>query len=195
MKSQIKISIFLILVTIKLSYQQSMSCSKSTPSSLKDCSQYNSPGMYGDLCCYYEPINSTIAKKCVSIPFSAYLSYVTYSSIDNTLYKVTCDNSTRYDKKEAVLNRCGGEVNNPSMKKCKKYSSYVDSCCYYNGNEEDNEYGELYPSTDKGCYWLGAKYKGTISWGGMKLKCDCQFLKFGKWTFLIFVFTVLNIIF
>ena len=194
MKSQITISTILILITIPFTKQQNTKCSTITPGNVADCSDFNSPGMYGDLCCYLESIDAS-SKKCISMPFSAYLTYVDYYNLNNTLYKMTCNNESRYNKTIAVLNRCGGEVNNPSMKKCKKYSSYVDSCCYYNGKSDDNEYGELYPDTDEGCYWLGAKYKGSISWGGMKLKCDCQFLKIQKWTLLIFVFTVLKIIF
>ncbi len=195
MKSQITISIILILTTIPITQQQNLLCSKKTPSSQEDCTNLNSAGMYGDLCCYLESISESSEKKCISIPFSAYLSYVEYYNLNGILYKITCDIKNRYEKKNAVLNPCGGKVSHPNMKKCKKYSSYVDSCCYYNGKEEENEYVDLYPDTEEGCYWLGAKYKGTISWGGMKLKCNCQFLKIQKWTLFIFVFTVLNIIF
>ena len=196
-----EISIIIITTIITLSNEQNSECEKEqNPTEESQCSKYNSPGMYGDLCCFYKihQGNSTgQGSKCVSVPYSAYLNYVQYDTLNGTLYKVQCNyENKRYNKAAAVLTKCGEDIKNPSMKKCKGYSSYVDSCCYYNGDVSDNEYGELFPKeTERGCYWLGAKYRGKISWGGMHLNCASTFLNLERWSFLIFTFTVLNVLF
>lgn len=192
-----EISILIITTILTLSSEQNIACESETPSNLSDCSKYDSPGMYGDLCCFYKRESTTEGSKCVSVPYSAYLNYVQYDTLNGTLYKVQCNyENKRYNKAAAVLTKCGEDIKNPSMKKCKGYSSYVDSCCYYNGDVSDNEYGELFPKeTERGCYWLGAKYRGKISWGGMHLNCVSTFLNLERWSFLIFTFTVLNVLF
>jgi hypothetical protein len=194
-----EISILIITTIITLSSEQNIECEKEKPSDLTNCSQYDSPGMYGDLCCFYKIYNgsTTDQSKCVSVPYSAYLNYVEYDTLDGILYEVYCNyKNKRYNKAAAVLTKCGEDIKNPSMKKCKGYSSYVDSCCYYNGEVSDNEYGDLFPKdTERGCYWLGAKYRGKISWGGMHLNCASTFLNLERWSFLIFTFTVLNVLF
>ena len=192
-----EISILIITTILTLSSEQNIACESETPSDLSDCSKYDSPGMYGDLCCFYKRESTTEGSKCVSVPYSAYLNYVQYDTLNGTLYKVQCNyENKRYNKAAAVLTKCGEDIKNPSMKKCKGYSSYVDSCCYYNGDVSDNEYGELFPKeTERGCYWLGAKYRGKISWGGMHLNCASTFLNLERWSFLIFTFTVLNVLF
>ena len=192
-----EISILIITTILTLSSEQNIACESETPSDLSDCSKYDSPGMYGDLCCFYKRESTTEGSKCVTVPYSAYLNYVQYDTLNGTLYKVQCNyENKRYNKAAAVLTKCGEDIKNPSMKKCKGYSSYVDSCCYYNGDVSDNEYGELFPKeTERGCYWLGAKYRGKISWGGMHLNCASTFLNLERWSFLIFTFTVLNVLF
>lgn len=192
-----EISILIITTILTLSSEQNIACESQTPSDLSHCSKYDSPGMYGDLCCFYKRESTTEGSKCVSVPYSAYLNYVQYDTLNGTLYKVQCNyENKRYNKAAAVLTKCGEDIKNPSMKKCKGYSSYVDSCCYYNGDVSDNEYGELFPKeTERGCYWLGAKYRGKISWGGMHLNCVSTFLNLERWSFLIFTFTVLNVLF
>ena len=192
-----EISILIITTILTLSSEQNIACESETPSDLSDCSKYDSPGMYGDLCCFYKRESTTEGSKCVSVPYSAYLNYVQYDTLNGTLYKVQCNyENKRYNKAAAVLTKCGEDIKNPNMKKCKGYSSYVDSCCYYNGDVSDNEYGELFPKeTERGCYWLGAKYRGKISWGGMHLNCASTFLNLERWSFLIFTFTVLNVLF
>lgn len=192
-----EISILIITTILTLSSEQNIACESETPSNLSDCSKYDSPGMYGDLCCFYKRESTTEGSKCVSVPYSAYLNYVQYDTLNGTLYEVTCDyENKRYNKAAAVLTKCGEDIKNPNMKKCKGYSSYVDSCCYYNGEVNDNEYGDLFPKeTERGCYWLGAKYRGKISWGGMHLNCVSTFLNLERWSFLIFTFTVLNVLF
>ena len=192
-----EISILIITTILTLSSEQNIACESETPSYLSDCSKYDSPGMYGDLCCFYKRESTTEGSKCVSVPYSAYLNYVQYDTLNGTLYKVQCNyENKRYNKAAAVLTKCGEDIKNPNMKKCKGYSSYVDSCCYYNGEVNDNEYGDLFPKeTERGCYWLGAKYRGKISWGGMHLNCVSTFLNLERWSFLIFTFTILNVLF
>lgn len=161
-------------------------CSSSiSPATEEKCSQFNGPNLHDELCCLYKKIDSTNNEGkstenektnfCYSVPYSSRMEDImSYDVINDTLYKVSCNNSTHKKKNgPTVLARCGEDVENPSVGKCKKYSSYVDSCCYYNGTEIDNGY--TYPPTTKGCYWLGAKFDGEILWGGMKLKCSSTY--------------------
>ena len=137
------------------------------------------------MCCYYESVETAQEKLCRPIPYSARMD-INYDIIDNKLYKVTC-NSQELEgtkKKEiTVLQRCGEDVSDPSVKKCKEYSSYVDSCCYWNGKDTIGDNLRPYPDPkenngqSRGCYWLGAKFDGEIYWGTMKLKCGSFYQK------------------
>ena len=175
-----KIIIFFIFIFIFSQFQLSNeSCSsKINPANLSECSKFNGPNLHDELCCIYSAIDNSISDPnkefCHSVPYSSRMEDIMqYDVINDTLYKVNCNNESHFKKKSTVLARCGEDVENPSVGKCKKYSSYVDSCCYYNGTEIDNGY--TYPPTTKGCYWLGAKFDGEILWGGMKLKCSSTY--------------------
>ena len=167
----------------------------------KTCSQFNGPNLHDDLCCLYSVIDTNDQKRilqeekkkkfCYSVPYSSRMDdFLTYDVINDTLYKVDCEKTTHAKNNSTVLARCGEDVENPSVGKCKKYSSYVDSCCYYNGTEIDNGY--TYPKTTKGCYWLGAKFDGEILWGGMKLKCSSTYYTV---SFSILILSILFVIF
>ena len=173
-------------------------CSPSiSPATEEKCSQFNGPNLHDELCCVYKAVdesslNGNQKEFCHSVPYSSRMEDIMqYDVINDTLYKVSCNNSTQKKKNgPTVLARCGEDVENPSVGKCKKYSSYVDSCCYYNGTEIDNGY--TYPPTTKGCYWLGAKFDGEILWGGMKLKCSSTYYKL---SFSILILSILFVIF
>ena len=143
-----------------------------SPSNVSDCSALSGPNIHDDICCLYTEadVDSTNANKiCHSIPYTARTN-IKYDYFDTHLYSVECDDSLKH-KEYTVLARCGEDESNPNQKKCQKYSSYVDSCCYWNG-QDLIEGGELYRSSGRGCYWLGAKFDGNIVWGSMKLKCN-----------------------
>lgn len=191
--------------------QQSQCIKETNPTKADDCTKYSDVESTGSACCFYEAlgkenvkkeeekaensevqeelevsedqkntINSDKVSKCISVPYSAYTKSE-YDYINGTLYRVNC--GTFFTEKQYVLSSCGEDVKKPSLKKCKKYSTYVDSCCYYGGTKEDG--AETYPGAEVGCYWLGAKYDGKLRWGGMKLKCSSTYQKLYLFSFLI----------
>ena len=195
-----KIIMFFYFIFILSQFQISNEkCLQNISSPSKDaCSKFNGPNLHDELCCYYSAIDTNAQNRrleeqnksnfCYSVPYSSRMDdFLTYDVINDTLYKVECENTTNPKNNSTVLARCGEDVDNPSVGKCKKYSSYVDSCCYYNGTEIDNGY--TYPKTTKGCYWLGAKFDGEILWGGMKLKCTSTYYT------VSFSFLILSILF
>ena len=162
-------------------------CSQKQNPDKESCFALSGPNLHDDMCCYYEPVETdpTSEKLCRPIPYSARMD-INYDIIDNKLYKVTCNSQELNETKKkeiTVLQRCGEDVTNPSVKKCKKYSSYVDSCCYWNGKDTIGDNLRPYPDPkdnegqDRGCYWLGAKFDGEIYWGTMKLKCGSFYQK------------------
>ena len=169
------------------------------------CFALSGQGKYSDLCCFYEqiyPHNPVNKSLCITVPYSSVTSNK-QEYFDGTLYNVTCNNSSNTSnssdtaRKATVLEQCGNAHDSKlSLKKCKKYSSFVDSCCYYSGkNDEDDPIKE--PDEDvkleKGCYWLGSKYKGKIFWASAKLECSVSYLKYTF--FNLISFAVLLIIF
>jgi len=169
----------------------------SSKNSKDDCKAASSMDMYGDKCCWYKSKTDSSKTMCKKVPYSASIKLsdsdgdnLKYDVIDGELYEVDCDNFE--DQKAGVLSKCAENLEDDfSLKKCKKYSSYVDSCCYYSGKKKDQNYNEPYPETKEGCYWLGAKFSGDINWGGLKLSCKGEFLKNGK---ILMMFQLLMII-
>ena len=164
---------------------------KKDPEDKKSCFALSGPNLHDDMCCYYELVKTdqeeepTPEKLCRPIPYSARMD-INYDIIDNKLYKVTCNPQELEGTKKkeiTVLQRCGEDVSDPSVKKCKEYSSYVDSCCYWNGMDTIGNNLRPYPDPQKdggqsrGCYWLGAKFDGEIYWGTMKLQCSSFYQK------------------
>lgn len=183
-----KILFFLIMILfISKTLQQNCRDEKNQDDKEK-CISASSLDLYGDKCCYFTVISDISGKAsnfCGKIPYSASIRLgenktLEYDVIDGDLYKVDCGKNYYEDQSIGVLNRCGEDLKSFSLKKCKKYSSYVDSCCYYSGKKKDQKYNEPYPETQEGCYWLGAKYSGNINWAGLKLKCKGTFLQSEK---------------
>lgn len=188
-----KIIIFATILLLSSIKVNSLYCSETIPGKEEDCYSLSGPNLHDDMCCYYEHEKERVdedesivkPKLCRPIPYSARMN-IKYDIIDNYLYKVSCnpEESESTKKKEiTVLERCGEDVSNPSLKKCKKYSSYVDSCCYWNGKDTIEDNLRPYPDPAltegqaRGCYWLGAKFDGKIYWGTMKLKCSSFYQK------------------
>ena len=147
---------------------------------------------YPDLCCYYKEVGEEGGNgaegdhHCRAVPYSSYSQENTTDYIDGKLYTVQCPEGVSKDNFN--LERCGNIYDeNPSKKDCRKYSTYVDSCCYYSGKNKDDDPGNQGEEFKKGCYWLGSKYEGSIFWAGARLECSFQFLKYSLFTFLYLI--------
>ena len=154
----------------------------------KECAENYKNGKYPDLCCLekqYSNSDTASIVGCKTVPYSSYYNKTFKEYRDGILYEVECD--TTLDE-SYTLERCGNTFNeNPSKKECKRYSTYVDSCCYYPGKNKDGD-----PSIDgtkykKGCYWLGSKYEGSIYWAGASLECSFKFLKYSLFAMLYLI--------
>ena len=137
--------LLLTLLFISKTFQQN--CNNLNSS--EECTTYPSSDLYGDFCCWYKPLtNSSTSSNtgiCKKIPYSASIKFdsgetLKYDVIDGVLYEVNCGNNKYKDQSVGVLNKCGEDLDSFSLKKCKKYSSYVDSCCYYSGKKKDQKY-------------------------------------------------------
>ena len=166
---------------------------------------------YPDVCCFYKELNkkdnsnSASSRRlqggesssptidddeegeCKLVPYSAYYksNYIEY--IDGKLYEVTCD---EIGKKPYALEECGNtyKKDKASLKECKKYSTFVDSCCYYSekNKKDDDPVVNVTDQLTEGCYWLGSKYEGSIFWAGVRLECFNKYLQFSLYS-LIFL--------
>lgn len=179
--------IIILLLNFSLPISSGNTCDQhNSPSSEEDCFAYDGNTLHDAQCCFYKPVDTSkdLQNICRSIPFSARINSLKYDVIENVLYEVKC-NGEIY-KNDSILNICAEEVNpkDASVKKCQKYSSFVDSCCYYDKDDQPN-LAYLNPKPTHGCYWLGSKYKGKITWGGLKLKCGGHFNKLNIYMILL----------
>ncbi len=150
------------------------------------CLDQSDKSKYPDLCCYYEEVENKNNHHCKAVPYSSYSQENTTDYIDGILYNVICP--PNISKDNFNLERCGNIYDeNPSKKDCRKYSTYVDSCCYYSGKNKDEDPENQGEEFKKGCYWLGSKYEGSIFWAGARLECSLQFLKYSLFTFLYLI--------
>ena len=160
---------------------------------------------YPDVCCFYKELNkdtkdnsdipssddTTIENNeegsCKLVPYSAYYKSKYIEYIDGKLYEVNCDD---IDKKPYALEECGNtyKKDKASLKECKKYSTFVDSCCYYSekNKKDDDPVVNVTDQLIEGCYWLGSKYEGSIFWAGVRLECFNKYLQFSLYS-LIFL--------
>ena len=169
-----KIRLCILFFIININFIFSLNnCSKSNPNRTEDCFYQQNYVLYSDYCCYF---NSSDKSFCKAIPYSSYNDKDKYENIDGVLYQVTCDTGNR---KVTLLEECGNtnEANEANYEKCKKHSTVLNSCCYVKGNGNIN----------KGCYWLGTKYEGDISWAGVEMECSMDYLKYSI-IYLIFIF-------
>ena len=158
-------------------------CEKTIPSKPDDCTSINvSDSMqYPDYCCYYQSVDNNNNKNpfCRTIPYSSYYQEESYENINDELYKVTCKGK---GKKATLLEQCGNvnKASETEFDDCKEHSTLVNSCCFTNG----------YANIPKGCYWLGSKYEGEVTWAGVDLECNMNYLKYSLF-YLIFIFLFL----
>ncbi len=179
-KINLNILIFIVLFHIILSQD----C-ENFNSTEDECQNATTKGKYPTFCCYYKaiyPIKDPSLNKCKAVPYSSYYSDYNKEYLDGILYNVTCNKTlgpTTY-----ILEQCGNTQGNvDSLKDCKKYSTFVDSCCYYSGPNKNE--------IKKGCYWLGSKYEGKINWAGVQLECYQKYLNYS----LISIFYLIILIF
>ena len=183
----LKILLFLNICTIIFS-----KCEEDNKSSVDDCAPLNDKGKYPDLCCFYKEhgADNTIKGKCKTVPYSSYYEGYNreYIADENILYDVTCKQNPGSSIKTYTLERCGNTYSgNPSKKECKKYSTFVDSCCYYSGEKKEDDPSIDGAKFEKGCYWLGSKYEGSIFWAGARLECSNNFLKYSLFVMLYII--------
>ena len=141
---------------------------------------------YPTLCCLLTPLypNQGESKICKTVPYSSYFSGYNKDYIDGILYDVKCpDNNIT----TLALEKCG-KKNPKGLSDCKKYSTFVDSCCYFKEDYDDraNNNGKEKLEANN-CYWLGSKYEGKIEWAGAKLECYNKKLNISLFTKILFI--------
>ena len=179
--------IFLILVICPVS--KSKICEELSKNECKTDSS-----KYSDYCCYFTPIIPSVGDEfCKTVPYSSFYKGYKKEFINGTLYNVSCDepNSTI---KTFPLEQCGNSYENKDkhfgLKNCKKYSTLVNSCCYFSEEKDDFDSNIALKDDEKyekGCYWLGSKYEGEINWAGIKLVCNQKHLNYYLYSFFIFI--------
>ena len=186
--------IILIFLGLNIYTVISSECNGKKTKNIEDCSELNDKGKYPDLCCLFQKYKKEDGKfdeegECKTVPYSSYYEGYLKEYIGEDLYNVTCIPNTIIQT--FTLEKCGNIYNkNPSKKDCKKYSSYVDSCCYYSGeNKKDDPLIEG-ANFEKGCYWLGSKYEGSIFWAGARLECSYKFLKYSLFSLLYLIISL-----
>ena len=156
---------------------------------------------YHDFCCFLTPIYNSSKSICKTVPHSSYYSGYNkeYIKEEGILYNVNCSLGVKNESTQTYpLEQCGDiHKDVKSLKDCKKYSSLVDSCCYFSSEDEDEDDDEEEEEEieinfgnqtfKKGCYWLGSKYEGTITWAGIKLKCQQNYLNYNLFSLFFFV--------
>ena len=147
---------------------------------------------YPNVCCFFEKVmtedDTTEETHCKEIPFSSYTKSETKEYFNGKLFNVSCP---EVSKENFNLEQCGNIYNtNPSKKDCRKYSTYVDSCCYYSGEKNDDDPENKGEPFKKGCYWLGSKYEGSIIWAGARLECSFKFLNYSLFTLLYLIISL-----
>ena len=160
----IALSIIFSLNTLK---SQTFACTDTIPFQASDC--INKSTNTNNICCYIDSIQGPRDRRCISIPKSSYSGSTVYVKEERT-YSIDCGSGV--SKQATILKSCGPS-NAISKKDCSTGSSFVESCCYYTGKG-----ATISPNPSQGCYWLGTKYDGETTWGGMPLECASEHLTF-----------------
>ena len=184
--------IFLIIFTIIAiyPYTQSNECEKIDTPSPANCQNKTTNKKYTDFCCYFEDLKNNSNNMCKTVPYSSYYTGYKTEYINGQLYKVECNDA---NFKTYALEQCGNIHKNEeaSLNNCKEYSTFVDSCCYFSG-EYDDTVAQGEQELVKGCYWLGSKYEGKITWAGAKLECHHNYLNYSLFYFFSFVILMIS---
>jgi hypothetical protein len=183
MASSCKLILIALITIISLNdivTQVTFQCASTVPTKESDC--FNASTDSGEYCCYLTGlINYSNEKLCLNIPQSAYTGETKYA-YNNKVYNIACN----FSGKTTILEKCSGTPD--SKKGCSTGSSFTNSCCYYEKTKTDSP-NEKVQNTETGCYWLGTKYSGEISWAGLKLSCSENFLTLSSsLIFILFLF-------
>ena len=188
--------IILIILIIAIYYSNELDeCENHNPISPEQCYNISNKNekKYSDFCCYFIGIKGINInnRMCKTVPYSSYYTGYNTEFMNETLYNVSCKNT---DLNTYALEQCGNIHKNEeaSLNNCKEYSTFVDSCCFFSGDYDDTvDLGEQ--KLVKGCYWLGSKYEGKITWAGAKLECHHNYLNYSL--FYLFSIVILMIYF
>jgi hypothetical protein len=155
-------------------------CTSSVPSVDTDC--FNQSSSNDELCCYLSSINtSPNSQFCLSIPSSAFTGDSIYA-YNNVNYNIACKSQGL----NSILESCSGISG--SVAGCSTGSSFTNSCCYYQKTDTGSLYDKV-QNTPTGCYWIGTKFTGSLSWAGLPLNCSANFLTFSaSLVFFVFLF-------
>ena len=182
--------LFYIILFLYIYITVENECENESSPSEANCNKHTKNQKYPILCCYLEPLypkdsSSNNNQKCKTVPYSSYFKGYKKDYIDNVLYNVKCPD---YNISTLVLEKCGKNSEASGLKDCKKYSTFVDSCCYFKDQYDAraNNTGEERLET-KRCYWLGSKYEGTINWAGAELVCYNKKLNISLFTKILFI--------
>ena len=123
---------------------------------LSDCKSAAKTNKYHDFCCFLNPINGDKNNSiCKTVPYSSYFKDYNKEYINGTLYNVNCSDEVGDEDKTYSLEKCGNNYKDVNgLKDCKKFSTFVDSCCYFSGEKDDFKPG-IYDDDRKpseGCY-------------------------------------------
>ena len=183
------LSFKLLLISLMILSTFSATCEKDWNNRTKteeECFRNSGIGKYSDHCCHYKEKypNANESNLCITVPYSSYTGNGSYY-INDILYDVKCSYDEKNEKEITALERCGNTHDTKfSLKRCKKYSSFVDSCCYHEKEGDQDSLGS-------GCFWLGTKYEGSITWANIKLKCSDSYLKYSLfYAILLFMLVI-----
>ena len=187
--------ILLNIICLLLSFYSILNPPCEEMDNLTKCIYNKNYTKYPDFCCYFEPLNVNPNSKnqsfCKTVPYSSYFTGYHREYLNGTLFKVTClDYQDQY--RTFALEQCGNiyKKEKASLNKCKEFSTPVDSCCYYSGKKDESiDFGSQ--EFDKGCYWLGSKYEGKITWAGIDLECHQNYLNYYIFSLFTFLFRIL----
>lgn len=163
----------LLLISLVL-YTKSNTCTNTVPTQVSDCTNQQTSTNY---CCYVQGVtNNNNTKMCYDVPVTSYAGVKTVT-IRGSVYTMDCGANLA---PITPLATCG-PANATSKSDCMIKSTFENSCCYNPG----------YGNVTRNCYWLGAKYEGSIIWAGLELDCAGGYLSYS----LFFVFLLLTIVF
>jgi hypothetical protein len=169
--------LLLISFSVKIIYNQaSFTCQSTKPTQISDCLSQTTN--FGNYCCFIQSLNSD-EKRCISIPSDSFNGQSQYTN-GNRIYSLNCNKLTSSSYQKSVLPSCG-QGNETKTSQCQVYSSFINSCCYH---QADNQ-------NERGCFWLGSKYSGSAYWGGLNLDCRGKIPSLSFILILIYLIIVL----
>jgi hypothetical protein len=137
------------------------------------CTQYSTNTT---LCCYLRTYsNKYWSSICHSINATDYLGLNGKLKLGDFEYMIDCG--------DTIGTTCGTIMKPVSYKDCSQFSRSTNSCCFVKYKQ------------DTSCVWLGAGYTGEISYQGLELVCNANYLKIGNLVLILtFLFLLVVVI-